>query len=115
VHTKMTAMRAVLAMVFALAGCAHSRGDRGAELDPDLQPLEPIAREAPPTFEPGEEFGPPDAPGAELVGAPEVQPKGPTQHVEMEGEAATAPAVAAQPSRRKPGSFMTGIRYAPNK
>jgi predicted small secreted protein len=118
VHTKMTAMRSVLAVLacgVALAACGHSRGAGGEDIDPDLQPLEPAQREPVAIIEPDERIGPPDAPGAELVGAPPVQAKGPTQHVEMEGEAATAPAVAAQPARRKSGSFMTGIRYAPNK
>jgi hypothetical protein len=111
----MTSMRPVLTIVLALAGCAHSRGAGEREIDPDLQPLEPIAREPAPVLEPDEEIGRPDAPGAELIGARDEAPRGPTQHVEMEGEAATNPAVAAQPTRRKPGSFMTGIRYAPSE
>ena len=64
-------------------------------------------------IEPDEEIGEPDAPGAELVATPEPAAKGPTQHVVMDGEDAAGPAVTSQPKRHKPGSFMTGIRYAP--
>jgi hypothetical protein len=94
----------------ALAGCAHSRGD---EIDPDLQPLQPVAQEQAPVIEPDEEIGTPDAPGVELIGEKAPEPKGPTQHVVMEGEDAAAPALTGQPKRPKRGSFMTGIKMAP--
>jgi len=117
----MTPMRlafvVVPAMLLAfggpLAGCAHSRGGAEQEVDPDLQPLQPIAHEPTAVIEPDEVIGEPDAPGAELVGAPAPKPTGPTQEIVMEGEAATAPAISGQPKRHKPGSFMTGIKMAP--
>ncbi len=111
-----TASFVVPAMLLAfgapLAGCAHSRGGAD-EVDPDLQPLQSAAREPTAVIEPDEVIGEPDAPGAELVGAPAPKPTGPTQEIVMEGEAATAPAVSGQPKRHKPGSFMTGIKMAP--
>ncbi|MBC8073819.1 MAG: hypothetical protein IAG13_36205, partial [Deltaproteobacteria bacterium] len=79
----MRAVIAVFAGGVALAGCGHSRGAGREEIDPDLLPLEPAQREQVAVIEPDERIGPPDAPGAELVGAPPLQPKGPTQHVEM--------------------------------
>ncbi|HWB78790.1 MAG TPA: hypothetical protein VG755_27700 [Nannocystaceae bacterium] len=97
----------------ALAGCAHSRGGGDAEIDPDLQPLQPMAQEQAPVIEPDEEIGEPDAPGAELIGAPAPEVTGPTQHVVMEGEDASTPVLTGQPQRPKRGSFMTGIKMAP--
>lgn len=109
----MMPMRSVLtvALCGALAGCAHSRG--GDEVDPDLVPLQPMAQEQAPVIEPDEEIGAPDAPGAELVGAPAPEVTGPTQHVVMEGEDASTPVLTGQPQRPKRGSFMTGIKMAP--
>jgi hypothetical protein len=110
----MMAMSRVLTttvLAGALAGCAHSRG--ADEIDPDLQPLQPMAQEQAPTFEPDEEIGTPDAPGVELIGEKAPDPKGPTQHVVMEGEDASSPVITSQPKRPKRGSFMSGIKMAP--
>jgi hypothetical protein len=103
----MIGMRPLL-FALALAGCA------GREtVDPDLAgPVMPEPE--PPVFEPDEELGPPD-PLIGAVKAEEPKAKGPTQHVQMEGDAATGEATVRQPQRTKSGSFMDSMKYAPTK
>lgn len=97
----------------ALAGCSGIRGD-AASVDPDLQPL--VSEAAPPqqaTLEPDEVIGPPDAPGADLVGADVPAQQGPTQHVSMEADPAGSDQVTAPPKREKMPSLMSDLLWGP--
>jgi len=111
----MNAMRRqsrwVASFVLGLAGCAGSRGARS--IDPDLQPL--VSDSAPPqaTLEPDEYIGPPDAPGADLIGADPPARQGPTQRVSMEADPAGSDHVVAPPKRQKMPSLMDDILWGP--
>jgi hypothetical protein len=95
-----------------LAGCSGIRGD-AASVDPDLQPLVSEAAPQQAILEPDEVIGPPDAPGADLVGADAPAQQGPTQHVSMEADPAGSDQITAPPKREKMPSLMSDLLWGP--
>lgn len=101
----------VWAFATLLAGCAGSRASES--VDPDLVPL--VSESAPPQamLEPDEHIGPPDAPGADLIGEDPPARQGPTQHVTLDEEPAGNDKVVAPPKREKMPSLMGGLLWGP--
>lgn len=109
----MRASAAAVACVVLLAGCAGIRGE-GDAVDPDLVPLTTEAPPDPiPALPPDEVIGPPDAPGADLIGEDAPANAGPTRHVAIDESPAGSDAVVAQPRREKMPSMMGDLLWGP--
>ncbi len=109
----MRACAAIGACAVLLAGCAGIRGDDAA-VDPDLVPLTADAAPEPiGALPPDEVIGPPDAPGADLIGEDAPAQAGPTRHVAIEQSPAGSDTVVAQPRREKMPSMMGDLLWGP--